>query len=55
MLTKEKIKSLLKKELPHLRAFFGVKRIGLFGSYSKGEQREDSDVDLLWNLKNPSV
>lgn len=46
MLTKEKIKNLLKKELPHLRALFGVKRIGLFGSYSKGEQQEDSDVDI---------
>jgi len=53
MLTKEKIKSLLKKELPHLRAFFGVKRIGLFGSYSKGEQQEDSDVDLLVEFEKP--
>lgn len=53
MLTKEKIKSLLKKELPHLRALFGVKRIGIFGSYSRGEQREDSDVDLLVEFEKP--
>ena len=25
----------------------GIKRIGLFGSYARGEQREDSDIDLL--------
>jgi uncharacterized protein len=25
----------------------GVKRLGLFGSFVRGEQREDSDVDLL--------
>jgi predicted nucleotidyltransferase len=27
--------------------FLGVKRIGLFGSYVRGEQRAESDVDLL--------
>jgi len=26
---------------------FGVKRIGLFGSYVKGEQKEGSDIDIL--------
>ena len=25
----------------------GVKRIGVFGSFARGEQREESDVDLL--------
>lgn len=26
---------------------FGVKEIGLFGSYLGGKQREDSDIDIL--------
>lgn len=26
---------------------YGVRRIGLFGSYSRGEQTETSDVDIL--------
>lgn len=26
---------------------FGVKRIGLFGSFSRGENREGSDVDIV--------
>lgn len=26
---------------------FGVKRIGVFGSYARGEQTVDSDIDLL--------
>lgn len=26
---------------------YGVKRIGLFGSYSRGEQRESSDIDVF--------
>ena len=25
----------------------GIKRIGLFGSYARGDQREESDIDLL--------
>jgi predicted nucleotidyltransferase len=26
---------------------YGVKKIGFFGSYVRGEQREDSDIDML--------
>ncbi|MBE3570382.1 MAG: nucleotidyltransferase family protein [Bacillales bacterium] len=26
---------------------YGVKRIGLFGSYSRGEQKDSSDIDVL--------
>jgi len=26
---------------------FGVRRIGLFGSYIRGEQRKESDIDVL--------
>ncbi len=53
MLTKEETMNTLKNELPYLRNIFGVKRIGLFGSYSKGIQREDSDVDLVVEFEKP--
>jgi len=53
MLTKNEIIALLKKELPHLKTIFGVKRIGIFGSYSKGVQKEDSDVDLIVEFERP--
>lgn len=53
MLTKEEVIKTLKKELPYLKATFGVKRIGLFGSYSKGLQREDSDVDIIIEFEKP--
>jgi predicted nucleotidyltransferase len=26
---------------------FGVKRIGIFGSFARGEERSDSDLDVL--------
>ncbi len=53
MLTNKEIIAILKKELPNLKAIFGVKRIGLFGSYSKGIQREESDIDLIIEFEKP--
>lgn len=47
MKTKEEVLSILKKEMPHLRKEFHVKAIGLFGSYSREQQKEGSDIDLL--------
>jgi hypothetical protein len=32
---------------PELRSRFKVRRIGLFGSYARQEQRPDSDIDLI--------
>jgi predicted nucleotidyltransferase len=34
---------------------FGVKRIGLFGSYARGEMREDSDVDIVVEIEKPDL
>ncbi len=30
---------------------FGVKKVGVFGSFTKGEERIDSDVDILVEFK----
>ena len=30
---------------------FGVRKIGLFGSYAKGKPREKSDIDVLVEFK----
>ena len=53
MLTKEKVIEILRKELPYLVSEYGVRRIGLFGSYAKGTQAEDSDVDILVEFERP--
>jgi predicted nucleotidyltransferase len=53
MLTKERIVELLRKEHSFLAAEYGVKRIGLFGSYAKGLSTEASDVDLLVEFERP--
>ena len=38
---------LLRDQLPELRDRYGVKSLGIFGSYVRGEERDGSDVDLL--------
>ncbi len=53
MLTQEKARKILRRELPYLRDNFGVRRIGLFGSFAKGEQKEDSDIDILIEFEKP--
>jgi uncharacterized protein len=37
----------LRPALPELRERFGVTSLELFGSYVRGEQRSDSDLDIL--------
>lgn len=32
---------------PELKNGFGVKEIGIFGSYVRGEQKNNSDLDIL--------
>lgn len=53
MKTKEEILEILKKELPYLKEKFDVKTIGFFGSYVRGEQKEESDVDVLVEFQKP--
>ena len=37
----------LRDRLPELKETHGVKSVGLFGSYLRGEETEDSDIDIL--------
>jgi len=52
-LSHEDIIGLLKIEKEFLKNEFGVINIGLFGSYVKGTQRVDSDIDIIVELKEP--
>ncbi len=53
MLTKEKITERLRDKYPYLVSEYGIRRIGLFGSYSREEQTEDSDVDIIAEFERP--
>jgi hypothetical protein len=43
----EEVKAALRVMLPELRARYGVSYLGVFGSWTRGEQTPGSDLDLL--------
>ena len=53
-ITKDEILSLLVQNKAELKYRFKVRRLALFGSYARGDQKPDSDVDILVDI-DPSV
>ncbi len=47
MKTVQELQKSLQVLKPTLQQQYGVRTLGLFGSYVRGEQRSDSDVDIL--------
>ena len=54
MKTLAEIKNLLEPLKPILKDKFQVDTIGIFGSYSQGQQKQTSDVDLLVTFMEPN-
>ena len=44
---------LLRQHLPELRQKYNVKSLGVFGSFVRGEQQDDSDLDVLVEFFDP--
>ena len=53
MLTKEKVIKILQEKHSYLTTEFGVSKIGLFGSYAKGQSVDTSDIDLVVEFERP--
>jgi len=53
MKTFEEIKEIIQEHKEDLKKEYGVKEMGIFGSYVRGEQKTVSDVDVLIELENP--
>lgn len=51
--TTEELRGRLAAALPALRAQHPIRSIGVFGSWARGEQRPESDVDLLIEFAEP--
>ncbi len=47
MKTLSDIEQILRQSKPLLRENYQITQLGIFGSYVRGEQTEDSDVDVL--------
>ncbi|MCI5150657.1 MAG: nucleotidyltransferase [Candidatus Electrothrix sp. MAN1_4] len=53
MLSKKRIIKELRDNYQHLSAEFGLKKIGLFGSYARGAQQDESDIDIIADFERP--
>ena len=49
----ERIKRVLKEHEKELKEKYGVKTIGIFGSYVREEQEKQSDLDILVEFEKP--
>jgi predicted nucleotidyltransferase len=49
----QEILNIIRHEKPYLKKHFGLLTIGLFGSYAKGDENIESDIDFLVELAEP--
>ena len=49
----EELKGIIKQNKQELKEKFNVKSIAIFGSYVRGEQNEESDVDIRVEFSEP--
>ncbi|MFA5805039.1 MAG: nucleotidyltransferase family protein [Melioribacteraceae bacterium] len=53
MITLSQAKKVLRKNKSYLQQKYYVDEIGIFGSYTRGEQNSKSDIDLLVSFRKP--
>jgi predicted nucleotidyltransferase len=53
MTTLSDIKEILKNNKDRLSTKYGLSNIAIFGSYGRGQQTADSDIDILVDFKRP--
>jgi len=51
-LTKEQILQYLREHKKELHDKYGVRKIGLFGSYARNENKRSSDIDIVVELES---
>ncbi|MDP3994309.1 MAG: nucleotidyltransferase family protein [bacterium] len=52
-MNKEEIRKILDNQLPLLKQKYHVKRLGIFGSVVRDQQKKGSDIDMLAELTSP--
>ena len=51
--TKDEIIAILRNFKEEFGERYGIEKLGLFGSVARGEQKEDSDIDICVKLQEP--
>lgn len=44
---KQEVIDIIRNSKPEIESRYGVRQLGLFGSYVRGQQRKKSDIDIL--------
>lgn len=52
-MTQAKIREKIHEQLPLLKEKYHIKKIGIFGSFIRGEQKKGSDLDILVEFETP--
>ncbi len=52
-MTEENVTKILKSQKNFLKQKFQVKKIGVFGSFARGEQNRHSDIDIIVEFSKP--
>ena len=55
MLTQEEILSYLKSYKDKKQELYSINRLGVFGSYARGDADENSDIDIVVDFKEPDL
>ncbi len=50
MITRQEILQYLKKNKELFKKEYGIKEVGIFGSYARNEQTEHSDIDIIIDM-----
>ncbi len=53
MLTLQNILQILRQHKPELQRKYPISRLGVFGSYARGEATEKSDIDIAVEMNGP--
>lgn len=53
MIDLKKIESILREQMEYLKNQFYVEKLGVFGSYSRGEETPESDIDIYVQFNGP--
>lgn len=51
----EKVLTLLKTFMECRKSSYGLVSLGVFGSFARGEAQNDSDVDIVFETKEPNL
>jgi len=55
MLATETILQYLREYKALKKESYSIKRLGIFGSYARGEAKEDSDIDIVVDFEKPDL